>query len=137
MAESFKFHFFTKSLQCLSFSICFAIFSQDSTLIQRVRNIVDYAIELESFAGSEKETNPVFKEYNGLFFIRKMSALNALAAHTPETYDLAFKLRRKRFVIEKLHLPPEDQESEQREQDDDSIRSAMSCGSKNKHLLEF
>lgn len=76
-------------------------------MIHRVRNLVDYAIELESFAGSDKETNPAFKEYNGLFFIRKMAALNALAAHTPETYDLAFKLRRKRFVIEKWHLPPE------------------------------
>lgn len=110
---------------------------KNSTLIQRVRNVVDYAIELESFAGSDKETNPVFKEYNGLFFIRKMVALNALAAHTPETYDLAFKLRRKRFVIEKLHLPPELQESEQREQDDEPILSAMSCASNKKHLLEF
>lgn len=110
---------------------------KDSTLIHRVRNLVDYAIELESFAGSDKETNPVFKEYNGLFFIRKMAALNALAAHTPETYDLAFKLRRRRFVIEKLHLPPELQECEQREQDDEPILSAMSCASNKKHLLEF
>lgn len=113
------------------------IFVKNSTLIYRVRNLVDYAIELESFAGSDKETNPVFKEYNGLFFIRKMVALNTLAAHTPETYDLAFKLRRKRFVIEKLHLPPELQESEQREQDDEPILSAMSCASNKKHLLEF
>lgn len=102
-----------------------------------MRNLIDYSIELESFAGSDKETNPVFKEYNGLFFIRKISALNALAAHTPETYDLAFKLRRKRFVIEKLHLPPELQESEQREQDDEPILTAMGCASNKKHLLEF
>lgn len=66
-----------------------------------------------------------------------MFALNSLAAHTPESYDLAFKLRRKRFVIEKLHLPPELQESNQREQDDNAIASAMSCGSATKHLLEF
>lgn len=110
---------------------------QDPTLIHRVRNLVDYAVELESFAGSDKETNPVFKEYNGLFFIRKLAALNALTAHTPETYDLAFKLRRKRFVIEKLHLPPELQESEQREQDDEPILSSLSCASTKKHLLEF
>lgn len=102
-----------------------------------MRNLVDYAIELESFAASDKEANPAFKEYNGLFFIRKIAALNALAVPTPETYDLAFKLRRKRFVIEKLHLPPELQESEQREQDDEPILSAMSCASSKKHLLEF
>lgn len=110
---------------------------QNPALIHRVRNLVDYAVELESFAGSDKETNPVFKEYHGLFYIRKMVALNALAGHTPETYDLAFKLRRKRFVIEKLHLPPELQESEQREQDDEPILSSLSCASTKQHLLEF
>lgn len=120
----------------LNRNFVFCIF-QDNTLIYRIRNLVDYSIELESFAGSDKETNPVFKEYHGLLFIRKLAALNALAAHTPETYDLAFKLRRKRFVIEKLHLPPELQESEQREQDDESVLSAMSCSSNKKHLLEF
>lgn len=119
------------------FKFKFLFLSQDQTLLYRVRNLVDYAIELESFAGSDKETNPCFKEYNGLFYIRKMTALNALTVHTPETYDLAFKLRRKRFVIEKLHLPPELQESEQREQDDEPLLSALSCASTKKHLLEF
>lgn len=112
---------------------------KDQTLLHRARNLADYAIELESFAGSEKETNAVFKEYNGLFYIRKMQPLNALASHTPETYDLAFKLRRRRFVIEKLHLPPELQESEQREQDDEpsTLAASLSCASNKKHLLEF
>lgn len=103
----------------------------------QVRNIVDFSIELESFAGTEREANPLFKEYHGLFHIRKLAAFNALAAHLPETPDLAFKLRRKRLVIEMLHLPPELQESEQREQEDDSILSAMGCGSATKHRLEF
>lgn len=111
---------------------------QDSALIHRVRNMVDYSIELESFAGSDKEAFPAFKEYHGLLYIRKLAALNSLVAYQPETYDLAFKLRRKKFVIEKLHLPPELQESEQREQDDnENLLSAMSCGSSSKHLLEF
>jgi len=68
-------------------------------------------IELESFAGSERETHPAFKEYSGLLHLHKMSALNTLAVHMPDTTDLAFKLRRKKFVIEKFHLPPELQES--------------------------
>lgn len=110
---------------------------QDENLIFRIRNLVDFSIELESFAGSDKETNPIFKEYHGLLHIKKLMALNALAAHSPETYDLAFKLRRKRFVIEKLHLPPELQESEQREQqDNEHILSSLSCGS-TKNILDF
>lgn len=75
-------------------------------MVARIRNLVDYSIELESFAGSDKETNPAFKEYNGLFQLHKMAAVNTLSAYMPETIDLAFKLKRKKFVIEKLHLPP-------------------------------
>lgn len=60
----------------------------------------DVAIRLESFAGSAKETNPLFKDYHGLFHIKKLPALNILAPHSLEFRDLAFKLRRKKFLIE-------------------------------------
>jgi len=83
----------------------------DASLVPKIRQLVDYAIELESFAGSERETHPAFKEYSGLLHLHKMSAINTLAVHMPETPDLAFKLRRKKFIIEKFHLPPELQES--------------------------
>lgn len=79
---------------------------QSETFPAQIRNLVDYSVQLEAFAGSDKETNPIFKEYNGLLNIKKISALNTLNAFTPETTDLAFKLRRRKFVIEKLHLPP-------------------------------
>lgn len=60
----------------------------------------DIAVELESFAGSAKETNPLFKDYHGLLRIEKLSASNILAPRCAEFRDLAFKLRRKKFVIE-------------------------------------
>lgn len=84
----------------------FFLFPQDTSLLPKIRQLVDYSIELESFAGSERETHPAFKEYSGLLHLHKMTALNTLAVHMPETTDLAFKLRRKKFVIEKMHLPP-------------------------------
>lgn len=80
---------------------------EDNRLYDRLIDQLDFGIALESFAGSDKETNPVFKEYHGLLGLVKISALNTLAAFVPETRDLAFKLRRRKFVIEKLHLPPE------------------------------
>lgn len=101
---------------------------QDDNLIHRVRNLVDFSVELESFAGSDKETNPAFKEYHGLIYIRKLFALNTLAAHSPETHDLAFKLRRKRFIIEKLHLPPELQEVQTATGSLDGLNAADGCG---------
>lgn len=101
------------------------------TIPAQIRNLVDYSVQLEAFAGSDKETNPIFKEYHGLLNINKISALNTLNAFTPETTDLAFKLRRRKFVIEKLHLPPELQENEEHN------APSLACGDPKKHLLEF
>lgn len=99
----------------------------------------DMALKFESFAGSSYETNPVFKEYHGLLHVRKLGPINTLATHVPESLDLAFKLRRRKFVIEKLHLPPELQESVQREQDDilSGNKPVISCSSNQSSKLDF
>ncbi|XP_013101623.1 elongator complex protein 4 [Stomoxys calcitrans] len=126
-----------------SVSVCFItmpmhlVAKYDDTLVSKIRNLVDYAIELESFAGSDKETNPAFKEYHGLIHLRKITAINTLSAYMPETTDLAFKLRRKKFVIEKLHLPPELQEDTNAM----DTQPTLSCGSnispKSNNSLDF
>ena len=103
--------------------------------MHQIRNLVDYAIELESFAGSDKEANPIFKEYHGLFYVRKSAALATLASNLPTNPDLAFKLKRKQFFIEKLHLPPEFGETEPKTNED--LMSSIGCGSTAKPLLDF
>ncbi|GFO07212.1 elongator complex protein 4-like [Plakobranchus ocellatus] len=80
---------------------------QDKAFIQRVERLCDTVVRLESFAGSEKEKNPVFKDYHGLIHVVQIPRLNSLIPAQQEMPDLAFKLRRKKFTIEKLHLPPE------------------------------
>lgn len=74
--------------------------------MKRLLYSVDNAVRIESFAGSSRETNPVYKDYHGLFHITKLSALYSLVPFVPPSLDMAFKLKRKKFVIEKLHLPP-------------------------------
>lgn len=69
-------------------------------VIGRMEHLSDTAISLESFIGSPKEANPIFRDYHGLLHVKKLSAINTLAAHCPESTDLAFKMRRKKFVIE-------------------------------------
>jgi elongator complex protein 4 len=81
--------------------------------------------------------NPAFKEYNGLLNIRKIAAVNTLAPFTPETRDLAFKLRRKKFIIEKLHLPPELQEASEQQREINDIVPSLSCGSASRNKLNF
>ncbi|KOB79475.1 Elongation protein 4-like protein, partial [Operophtera brumata] len=76
-----------------------------------------------------RETNPVYKDYHGLFHITKLSAMHSLVPYVPPSLDMAFKLKRKKFLIEKLHLPPELEETSEREQDDiTAIPKAQACG---------
>ncbi|XP_078335032.1 elongator complex protein 4-like isoform X1 [Crassostrea virginica] len=86
--------------------------------VGRLRKMCDTVLLMESFAGSDKEKNPAFKEYHGLFHIVQLPRLNSLLSHMPDTLDFAFKLRRKKFTIEKLHLPPELSDTASRNQED-------------------
>lgn len=66
-------------------------------MVERCEHLSDYVIQLETLANN---SNPAYSEYNGLLAILKLAAVNTLASHVPETRDWAFKLRRKRFIIE-------------------------------------
>lgn len=43
---------------------CFLVL-QNKAVIARVTNLSDTVVGLESFIGSEKETNPLYKDYHG------------------------------------------------------------------------
>lgn len=79
---------------------------QSEALTKRLLYSIDNAVRIESFAGSSKETNPVYKDYQGLFHLTKLTSVHSITPFVPPSLDLAFKLRRKKFNIEKLHLPP-------------------------------
>ncbi|XP_005105912.1 elongator complex protein 4 [Aplysia californica] len=107
---------------------------------RRLERMADTVIRLESFAGSPKEKNPAFKEYHGLLHLVQLPRLNSLIPAQPETTDLAFKLRRKKFTIEKLHLPPELADTTGRSQDDDNPLTSkvmIGCSSSESSKLSF
>ncbi|XP_053688069.1 elongator complex protein 4 [Sabethes cyaneus] len=129
--------FVRNSLSCCLITLPVYLFQHlaDNHRTVRLLDQTDFCIALESFAGSDKETNPVFKEYHGLLDIVRLSALNSLAPFVPETRDLAFKLRRRKFVIEKLHLPPElgDEETGKTK----AATAGLSCASTGMGKLDF
>ncbi|XP_076230761.1 elongator complex protein 4 [Calliopsis andreniformis] len=136
-----KFLYFFRSLLRYSYAVAVITvpvecFSSFDAVVQRVEHLSDIAIGLESFMGSQKETNPLFKDYHGLLHLKKMLALNTIAPHNPDSRDLVFKLRRKRFVIEVLHLPPELGDTDQREQDETIPQTGCSSQTR-KSLLDF
>ena len=105
---------------------------------KRVENMCDTVVHVDSFVGSDREKNPAYKEYHGLFNIKKLPTLNSIVCHMPESFDLAFKLRRKKLTIEKLHLPPELSETANRSQEDPimKLKQDSSCGT-GKSKLDF
>lgn len=92
--------------------------SMKNMIVKSLQHLADYAVKLKSFAGTDDADNPALKDYDGFFHLVKLPRLNSLTRFTPSTFDLAFKLKRKRFTIEKLHLPPDMAETQEREQDE-------------------
>ncbi|KAK4306235.1 hypothetical protein Pmani_021934 [Petrolisthes manimaculis] len=105
-----------------SFSVCLVtipshIFT-DPALLSRLHTQADFVVRLESFQGSEKETNPIFKDYHGLFHVVKLAAINSLVPPILDTTDWVFRLKRRKLTIERLHLPPELSETVSRGQEE-------------------
>nr|XP_034973795.1 elongator complex protein 4 isoform X2 [Zootoca vivipara] len=97
---------------------------QNKAIMERVTNLSDTVVGLESFIGSERETNPLYKDYHGLIHIRQIPRLNSLSCDVSDTKDLAFRLKRKLFIIEQLHLPPDLSDTVSRTSKQDLAESA-------------
>lgn len=78
--------------------------------IAAVENISDAVLELKpvdslSFKSEPKST--LSREFDGFLIVKKpLRRPNSLQPFLPETQNLVFKIRRRRFIIEKFHLPP-------------------------------
>lgn len=128
-----KFLYILRGLLRTSLSACIITMPthliQNKAIIARVTNLSDTVVALESFVGSERETNPLYKDYHGLIHIRQIPRLNNLICDESDVKDLAFKLKRKLFTIERLHLPPDLSETVSRSSKQDLAESAKLLGS--------
>lgn len=124
-----------------SFSVCLVTVPShlftDPALLSRLHTQADFVVRLESFQGSDKEMNPVFKDYHGLFHVVKLGAINCLVPPILDTTDWVFRLKRQKLIIERLHLPPELSETVSRSQEE-SLSVGHSCmGNKLPKHLDF
>lgn len=141
-ADLIKFLYYLKTFLRNSYAIATITipshnFEHLDGVTERIEHISDVTIKLDSFAGSNMETNPLFKDYHGQLYIKKLGALNTLTPDMPNSRDLVFKLRRKKFMIEVLHLPPELGDTTQREQDDIASSGAGCMSGSRKNPLDF
>ncbi|NXI63935.1 ELP4 protein, partial [Anseranas semipalmata] len=123
-----KFLYVLRGLLRKSLSACIitvpAHLVQNKAIMERVTNLSDVVVGLESFIGSERETNPLYKDYHGLLHVHQIPRLNSLICDVSDTKDLAFRLKRKQFTIERLHLPPDLSDTVSRSSKQDLAESA-------------
>ncbi|XP_060032624.1 elongator complex protein 4 [Erinaceus europaeus] len=127
-----KFLYVLRGLLRTSLSVCIITVPthllQNKANVARMTNLSDVVVGLESFIGSERETNPLYKDYHGLMHIRQIPRLNNLICDISDVKDLAFKLKRKLFTIERLHLPPDLSDTVSRSSKQDLAESAKLLG---------
>ncbi|XP_048217631.1 elongator complex protein 4 [Perognathus longimembris pacificus] len=127
-----KFLYVLRGLLRTSLSACIITMPthliRNKAVIARITNLSDTVVGLESFMGSERETNPLYKDYHGLIHIRQIPRLNNLICDESDVKDLAFKLKRKLFTIERLHLPPDLSDTVSRSSKQDLAESAKLLG---------
>lgn len=79
--------------------------------LDRCIHASDIAVRLQAFHGTDLENNASLSDYHGFFNLTKLAAINTLASKHPGSVEYAFKLRKKKFCIEMLHLPPDVQDA--------------------------
>ncbi|CAN7991185.1 unnamed protein product [Ixodes hexagonus] len=72
----------------------------------RCRRSADVVLKMQSFDDVERGANPLYKSYHGLLQVVKLSRTASLSVRMPDC-DFLFHQRSKKFVLEKLHMPPE------------------------------
>ncbi|BHF75219.1 Elongator subunit elp4 [Sparganum proliferum] len=93
----------------------------------------DYAFQLDGFDGCDASVtpNPLYRDYDGLLKVIRLPSLsrfNLEPVSRPLTYDWAFKLQRRQFIVQHLHLPPCLSETASRSTVTESIISCSSSG---------
>lgn len=76
------------------------------SVLRRCRRLADIVLKIQAFDDHERGANPLYKNYHGLLQIVKLCRLSSLGIRMPEC-DFLFHQRSKKFLIERLHLPPE------------------------------
>lgn len=108
-----------RSLLRNSLGICFVTLSSSSItengdMLARVRECVDFVVSLRCFDPRTK-ASPAFKDFHGFLHLTKTTGFNSLQAKVLEE-KFVFRSTRTRFVVEKIHLPPElDEDSNEAE----------------------
>lgn len=130
-----KFLFYLRTLMRQSLAVCMITLPQEIVsnkyLFQQFAHLSDYVFSLDDTLKTRERLSKT--QYNGLFRLNKLPSLNSLQqCFAPECLDLAFFVKRKRLVVEQLHLPPDLGENDDTQKGRTNTSVTMSCTSSGK-----
>ena len=69
-----------------------------------LEDFFNYVLTVKTLSNDK---NPVYKDYHGILTIDKVGTMNTFTMPLYDLTDRFFKVKRKKFIIEKMHLPPD------------------------------
>ena len=105
---------------------------QSESLIFNLSQHFNYALTVKSLP---KKDDSVYKDYHGILKLDKIDNMNTFTMPLNDLSDRFFKIKRKKFIIEKMHLPPDLSETVSRSS---KPTPSVGCGtSSSKNILDF
>ena len=106
---TFPAHLYSKSVQRAVMHLSDTVVALHSfkgeTKSLRIRKL--YSFHNRASSGTGETVSEAFKDYSGIFQIRKLPRLNSLVSHMPDSLTFVFTMGRRKLAIEPLHLQPE------------------------------
>ena len=134
-SKLFNFLIYLRNLLRHSLGVCLITVRNDllsnTGFLSKISHLSDYVFLIDD--SEMVKTRLVKTQYEGLFHIYKLPRLNTLNSFLPETLDLAFYVKRKRLIVEILHLPPDITEDDTEKKG----RTSTACASVGPSKLDF
>lgn len=107
--------------------------------LPRIRRLCDAYIATETLQDSTKSA--LYREFQAICRIQKSFSINALKPVSTADYEFGLKFERRKIILERLHIPPELEDTAQREASSRGNTTAsgnkINCRSATEHALDF
>lgn len=138
----FQFLLYLRQILRHSLGVCLITVQNDLlnnvNFVSKLQHLSDYVFVIDDNESTKSRLDKT--QYEGLFRISKLPRLNTLNSYLPETLDIAFYVKRKRFIVEILHLPPditEETNEKKGRTNTSSSASTLACASVGPSKLDF
>jgi elongator complex protein 4 len=123
-----RFHYNLRRLTALKNVVTFCLYppkTLSDSLTFQLNQLYNYVLSVESLPRDKKS---VFKDYHGILHLQKIANMCTFTMPLHDVTDRFFKVQRKKFIIEKMHLPPDLSETVSRSSNTPSANCASSKG---------